>query len=70
MKNPAKIPGVFLVGIGVVAVAFCVISFARQHLGLAILAVVIAVGATGAGLGWLAREAKRLRELERQHDNP
>lgn len=67
LKNPAKAPGLLLVGFGVVALAICLACFADERIGAGIAAAVVSLLAAGAGLVWLAREARRLRGLERQH---
>lgn len=67
LKNPAKAPGLLLVGAGVVALAICLACFAAGKVGAGIAAVVVSLLAAAAGLAWLTREARRLRELERQH---
>lgn len=68
LKNPAKASGVLLVAVGVAALAICLVSFAHRQVGAAIAAVVISLLAFGAGLALLSREARRLRELERQQN--
>lgn len=67
LKNPAKAPGLLLVGAGVVALAICLACFADGRVGAGIVAAVVSVLAAAAGLAWLTREARRLRELEREH---
>ncbi|MCA2244750.1 LapA family protein [Mycobacterium sp. WUMAC-067] len=56
-----------LVGAGVVAFAICLACFADGRVDAGIVAAVVSLLAAGAGLAWLTREARRLRELERQH---
>ncbi len=68
LKNPAKALGLVLIAIGVVALGICLFSLARGQVGAGIGAVVVSVLATGAGSAWLAREASRLRELEREQN--
>lgn len=50
-----------------VALAICLACFAAGKVGAGIAAVVVSLLAAAAGLAWLTREARRLRELERQH---
>lgn len=69
LKNPAKLPGLVLVAVGVVALGICLVSFACQQVGTAVVAAAIALLALATGLAWLAREARRLRELEGQPDS-
>lgn len=67
LKNPAKAPGLLLVGAGVVALAICLACFADERVGAGIVAAVVSLVAVGAGLAWLTREARRLRGLEHQN---
>ncbi|WP_242657620.1 LapA family protein [Mycobacterium intracellulare] len=67
LKNPAKAPGVLLVGAGVVALAICLACFADGRVGAGVAAAAVSLLTAAAGLAWLTTEARRLRELERQH---
>lgn len=68
LKSPAKIPGLLFVAAGVVAFVFCVALFAHGQVGAGIVAVIISLVATAIGSIWLAREARRVREIEAQHN--
>ena len=54
IKDTAKLPGLVLVGAGVVAMAICVAALAMGQVGVGIAAVVVGLLASAAGLAWLA----------------
>jgi uncharacterized membrane protein YcjF (UPF0283 family) len=66
MKDTAKVPGLVLLGAGVVAFVLCLAAFAMGQVGVGVAAVVVALLSLGAGLGWLTMEGRRVRELQRQ----
>jgi CHASE2 domain-containing sensor protein len=68
LKSPAKVPGLLFVAAGAVAFAFCLVLFVHGQVGAGIVAVVISLLAAGVGSIWLAREARRVREIEAQHN--
>jgi uncharacterized membrane protein YcjF (UPF0283 family) len=65
-KDTTKVPGLILLGAGVVAFAICLAAFAMGQAGVGVAAVVVALLSVGAGLGWLTMEGRRVRELQRQ----
>jgi FtsH-binding integral membrane protein len=65
MKNTAKMPGLALVAIAVVAFVVCLASFAEHAVGVGIGAAIVTLLAAGAALAWLAMEARRVREVQR-----
>lgn len=68
LKNPAKVPGLLFVAAGLVAFAICLACFAHRQAGAGIAAIAVSLVATSVGAIWLAREARRVRDLERQND--
>ncbi|BBY08663.1 hypothetical protein [Mycobacterium noviomagense] len=66
IKDTAKVPGLVLLGAGVVAFVVCLAAFAMGQVGVGVAAVVVALLSVGAGLGWLTMEGRRVRELQRQ----
>ena len=66
MKDTAKLPGIVLLAVGVVAFVICLASFALRQVGVGVAAIVVALLAAGAGLGWLAMERRRLRAVQRK----
>lgn len=66
MKDAAKIPGLVLLGAGVVAFVICLAAFAMGQVGVGIAAVVVALLSVGAGLAWLTMEGRRVRDIQRQ----
>lgn len=65
MKNTAKMPGLLLVAIAVVAFVVCLASFAERAVGVGIGAAIVMLLTAGAALAWLTMEARRVREVER-----
>jgi FtsH-binding integral membrane protein len=65
MKNTAKMPGLLLVAIAVVAFVVCLASFAERAVGVGIGAAIVMLLAAGAALAWLTMEARRVREVQR-----
>ncbi|OBK36461.1 hypothetical protein A5658_00770 [Mycobacterium sp. 1245111.1] len=65
MKNTAKMPGLVLVAIAVVAFVVCLASFAEHAVGVGIGAAIVTLLTAGAGLAWLTMEARRVREVQR-----
>ncbi|BCO35995.1 hypothetical protein [Mycobacterium heckeshornense] len=70
IKDTAKLPGLVLVGAGVVAMAICVAALAMGQVGVGIAAVVVGLLASAAGLAWLAAERRRVRDIERRQPTP
>lgn len=66
MKNTAKMPGLVLIAIAVVAFVVCLASFARHEVGVGIGAVIVMLSTAGAALAWLTMEARRVREVQRK----
>ena len=65
MKNTAKMPGLLLVAIAVVAFVVCLASFAERAVGVGIGAAIVMLLTAGAALAWLTMEARRVREVQR-----
>lgn len=66
MKDTAKAPGFILLAAGVVAFVICLASFTVKQIGVGVAAIVVALLAAGAGLGWLGMERRRLRAVQRR----
>jgi hypothetical protein len=66
MKNTAKMPGLLLVAIAVVASVVCLASFAEREVGVGIGAAIVMLLTAGAALAWLTMEARRVREVQRE----
>lgn len=66
MKNTAKMPGLLLVAVAVVAFVVCLASFAERAVGVGIGAAIVMLLTTGAALAWLTMEARRVREVQRE----
>lgn len=65
MKNTAKMPGLLLVAIAVVAFVVCLASFAEHAVGVGIGAAIVMLLTAGAALAWLTMEARRVRDVQR-----
>lgn len=65
MKNTAKMPGLLLVAIAVVAFVVCLASFAEHAVGVGVGAAIVMLLTAGAALAWLTMEARRVREVQR-----
>ena len=66
MKNTAKVPGLAFVAVAVVAFVVCLASFAVRQVNVGIGAAIVALLAAGAALAWLAMEARRVRQVQRE----
>jgi protein-S-isoprenylcysteine O-methyltransferase Ste14 len=66
MKNTAKMPGLLLVAVAVVALVVCLASFAERAVGVGIGAAIVMLLTAGAALAWLTMEARRVREVQRE----
>lgn len=66
MKDTAQMPGLILIGAGVVAIVIALVNFALGQVGIGIAAVVVALLAAGAGSAWLGMERRRVHQAERQ----
>jgi protein-S-isoprenylcysteine O-methyltransferase Ste14 len=66
MKNTAKVPGLAFVALAVVAFVVCLASFAVRQVNVGIGAAIVALLAAGAALAWLAMEARRVRQVQRE----
>ena len=66
MKDTARIPGLVLVVVGVVAFVFCLAGFALGHVGVGVAAILVTLLAAGAGLAWLEMRRRRVRQGERE----
>jgi uncharacterized membrane-anchored protein len=64
LKNTAKAPGLALVA--VVAFVVCLAGFAVRQVNVGIGAAIVALLAVGAALAWLAMEARRVRQVQRE----
>jgi hypothetical protein len=69
MKNTAKTTGLVLVVVAVVAFVICLASFAIRQVGVGVGAAIVTLLATGAALAWLAMEARRVRQVQRDWNN-
>lgn len=66
LKDTGRIPGLVLVGAGIVAFVMCLVAFALGQVGSGIAAAVVAQLAAGAGLAWLSMDRRRVRQAERE----
>jgi protein-S-isoprenylcysteine O-methyltransferase Ste14 len=66
MKNPAKLPGFVFIAVAVVAFVVCLASFALKQVAVGIAAIVVTLLAAGAAMAWLAMEARRIRQVQRE----
>jgi hypothetical protein len=66
MKKAAKAPGLAFVAVAVVAFVVCLASFAVRQVNVGIGAAIVALLAAGAALAWLAMEARRVRQVQRE----
>jgi hypothetical protein len=66
MKNTWRMPGFLLVGVGVIAFVMCLAAFALGRIGVGIAATIVTLLTAGAGIAWLAMEARRVRNAERE----
>lgn len=64
-KDSAKLPGIALLAAGLVAFVICLAGFAVKQVGIGVAAIIVALLATGAGLGWFAFERRRLHAVQR-----
>lgn len=69
MKNTAKTPGLIFVAVAVVAFVICLASFAIHQIGVGVDAAIVTLLTAGAALAWLAMEARRVRQVEREWDS-
>jgi protein-S-isoprenylcysteine O-methyltransferase Ste14 len=69
MKNTAKAPGLAFVAVAVVAFVVCLASFAVRQVNVGIGAAIVALLAAGAALAWLAMEARRVRQVQRERSS-
>lgn len=68
LKSPAKVPGLLFVMTGLLALAIGLACLAHRQAGAGVAAIAISAVAIGVGGLWPAREARRVRGLERPHD--
>jgi hypothetical protein len=66
VKDAAKMPGLLLIGLGVVAMAICMGGFAIRQPGWGVVAAIVALLSVGAGLAWMNMEGRRIRNRERR----
>jgi hypothetical protein len=66
MKNSAKTPGLVLTAVAVVAFVICLASFAMRQVGVGVGAAIVTLLSAGAALAWLAMEARRVRQVQRE----
>ena len=69
MKNTAKTPGLAFVAVAVVSFVVCLSGFAVRQVNVGIGAAIVALLAAGAALAWLAMEARRVRQVERERSS-
>ena len=69
MKNTAKTSGLVLVAVAVVAFVICLVGFAVRQVGVGVGAAIVTLLAAGAALAWLAMEARRVRQVQREWDS-
>jgi multisubunit Na+/H+ antiporter MnhB subunit len=66
LKNTAKAPGLAFVAVAVLAFVVCLAGFAVRQVNVGIGAAIVALLAAGAALAWLAMEARRVRQVQRE----
>jgi len=64
MKNTSNVPGLIATAVGVVAFVVALFAFASGQQVVGVVAIVAALVLAGAGLFWVAREHRRVREAE------
>lgn len=69
MKNTAKVPGLAFVAVAVLAFVVCLASFAVRQVNVGIGAAIVALLAAGAALAWVAMEARRVRQVQRERSS-
>ena len=69
LKNTAKAPGLAFVAVAVVAFVVCLAGFAVRQVNVGIGAAIVALLAAGAALAWLAMEARRVRQVQRERSS-
>lgn len=68
LKSPAKFPALLFIAAGLVALAIGLVCLARHQAGAGVAGIAVSVVAIAVGGVWLAREARRVRGLERTQD--
>lgn len=66
LKDSGRIPGLSLIGAGIVAFVMCLAAFALGQVGAGVAAAVVAQLAAGGGLAWLSMDRRRVRQAERE----
>jgi hypothetical protein len=65
LNTTAKAPGLAFVAVAVVAFVVCLAGFGVRQINVGIGAAIVALLAAGAALAWLAMEARRVRQVQR-----
>lgn len=66
MKDTARMPGLLLVAVAVLAFVICLASFAIGNVDVGIAAIVVTLLAAGVGLAWFEVRRRRVRQVERE----
>ena len=66
LNTTAKAPGLAFVAVAVVAFVVCLAGFGVRQINVGIGAAIVALLAAGAALAWLAMEARRVRQVQRE----
>jgi hypothetical protein len=66
LKSGVKTPGLLLLAVGVVAIVVCLSGFAERQVTVGIVAMAVALLASGAGFAWLGMESRRVRQVQRE----
>lgn len=69
MMNTAKTAGLGFVAVAVVAFVICLASFAIRQVDVGVGAAIVTLLSAGAALAWLAMEARRVRQVQRDWNN-
>ena len=66
MGDTAKMPGLLLAAVAVMAFVVCLASFAGGEVGVGIGAMIVMLLTAGAALAWLTMEGRRVRDVQRK----
>lgn len=67
-RTSRPLAGLLLVGVAVVSFVVCLAGFAIRQIDVGVTAASVTLLAAGAALAWLAMEARRVRQVEREWD--
>ena len=68
-RTSQPLAGLSLVGVAVVSFVVCLASFAVRQIDVGVTAASVTLLAAGPALAWLAMEARRVRQVEREWDS-